>query len=78
MTLALLSAVLVLSSGALIGTSWATLALQPKFRRQAEERRRLNNEWLALRAARQQQSECPGCGNLLIDRTRQESRRCSS
>jgi cell division protein FtsL len=78
MTLALLSAVLMLSLGALLGTAWTTQASQPKLRRQAEERRRLNNEWSALRAARQQQRGCPRCGNLRIDRTRQESRRCSS
>jgi predicted RNA-binding Zn-ribbon protein involved in translation (DUF1610 family) len=78
MTLVLLSAVLMLSLGALLGTAWTTQASQPKLRRQAEERRRLNSEWLAVRTARRQQRECPRCGNLLINRTRQESRRCSS
>ena len=51
MTLALLIAVLMLSLGALLGTAWATQASQPKLRRQAEERRRLNSEWLAVRTA---------------------------
>jgi len=41
MTLALLSAVFMLSLGALLGTAWTTQASQPKLRRQAEERRRL-------------------------------------
>ncbi|MBV8995691.1 MAG: sigma-70 family RNA polymerase sigma factor, partial [Pseudonocardiales bacterium] len=38
--------------GMLLGTTWTFQALQPTFRRQAEERRRLNEEWLALRTAR--------------------------
>jgi hypothetical protein len=36
----------------LLGTTWTVQALQPTLRRQAEECRRLNEEWLALRTDR--------------------------
>src|ERR671917_2958682 len=39
--------------GNLLGTAWTIQALQPKLRRQAEERRRINAEWQALRNTRQ-------------------------
>ncbi|MGH3765242.1 MAG: hypothetical protein ACRDS0_22225 [Pseudonocardiaceae bacterium] len=69
-----LGAVLMLCLGVLLGTTWTTQACQPKLRRQAEERRRLNEEWFAVRAARRQQAECPRCGNVLIERSHQVSR----
>jgi hypothetical protein len=67
-TLEVLSAVLLICLGLLLGTSWTVQALQPKLRRQAEERRRLNEEWSAVRAARRRQCECPRCGSPLTDR----------
>jgi hypothetical protein len=63
-----LSAVLLVCLGTLLGATWTTQACQPKLRRQAEQRRRLNAEWVAVRAARRQQGECPRCGQLLTDR----------
>jgi hypothetical protein len=58
--------------GMLLGTTWTLQALQPKLRRQAEERRRLNAEWQAVRDAQQsvQSLSCPRCGCLLPARTR--------
>lgn len=61
MTVQLLSGVLLVCLGMLLGASWTTQALQPKLRRQAEERRRLNEEWSLVRAARRQRGECPNC-----------------
>lgn len=55
MTLQMLSHLLLLCLGVLLGTSWTLQAIQYKFHRLAEERRRLNEEWLAVRAARRQQ-----------------------
>ncbi|MGH3902422.1 MAG: hypothetical protein ACRDTA_30040 [Pseudonocardiaceae bacterium] len=52
-----LGGTVLLGLGMLLGTSWTTLTLKPKLRRQAEERRRLNEEWSALRTARRQRSE---------------------
>ncbi|MDQ4032541.1 MAG: hypothetical protein M3332_09840 [Actinomycetota bacterium] len=48
MTLTVLGAVLLICLGLLLGTTWTPQALQPKLRRQAEERRRLNEEWVAV------------------------------
>jgi hypothetical protein len=62
---AVLSVVLLICLGLLLGASWAIQTLQPKLRRQAEERRRLNDEWLAVRTARRQYGECPRCGGPL-------------
>lgn len=53
--------------GLLLGASWTVQALQPKLRRQADERRKLNAEWLAVRTARRQRSECPMCGSQLFE-----------
>jgi sulfite exporter TauE/SafE len=61
-TLQLLSGVLLVCLGLLLGMTWTIQALQPKLRRQAEERRRLNEEWSAVRMARWQRGECPRCG----------------
>ncbi len=64
-----LSLLACLCFGVLLGTAWTVQALQPKLRRQAEERRRLNAEWQAVRHARQtaQLIQCPRCGCLLSD-----------
>jgi hypothetical protein len=50
--------------GMLLGTAWTVQATQPKLRRQAEERRRLNAEWQAVRHAQHstQLIRCPRCG----------------
>jgi uncharacterized paraquat-inducible protein A len=63
-----LGAILLVLLGLLLGATWTTQAVQPKLRRQAEERRRLNEEWLAVRSARRQQSACPRCGSPLSER----------
>ena len=68
MTIEILGAVILVCLGLLLGASWTIQAVQPKLRRQAEERRRLNEEWLAVRTARQQQDECPRCATSLIER----------
>jgi hypothetical protein len=57
--------VLLLCLGLLLGSSWTLQAIQPKLRRQAEERRRLNDEWSAVRAIRYQLDYCPHCGTPL-------------
>lgn len=54
--------------GLLLGSTWTIQILQSKLQRQAEERRKLNEEWVALRAARQRRSECPFCANRLSRR----------
>jgi cell division protein FtsL len=57
-----LGALLLVFLGVLLGTAWTTQAVQPQLDHQAEERRRLNEEWVAVRAAHQQLVECPRCG----------------
>jgi hypothetical protein len=61
-----------LSLGVLLGTSWAVQALQPKLRRQAEERRRLNAQWQQIRDAgkRIRRGWCPRCERRLSERAR--------
>jgi hypothetical protein len=63
-----LGVVLLVCLGVLLGASWTTLALQPTLRRQAEERRRLNEEWAVVRTARRQRGKCPRCGSRLSER----------
>ena len=63
----LLAAALLVLLGLLLGWSWTNQALQPKLRQQAEERRRLNAEWLEIRSARRQQAECPRCASPLSE-----------
>lgn len=53
----------VLFAGILLGSTFTIQATQPELRRQAEERRRLNEEWAALRSARRQDQE-PSDGDL--------------
>ncbi len=67
-TFQILGAVLLLCLGLLLGTSLTVSTLEPKLRRQAEERRKLNEEWAAVRTARRQRSECPRCANPLSER----------
>lgn len=67
MTLQVLVAVLLVCLGLLLGVSWTTQALEPKLRRQAEERRRLNAEWSAVRTARRQRGKCPRCASPLTE-----------
>jgi uncharacterized paraquat-inducible protein A len=67
-TLQILSGVLLVCLGLLLGSTWTIQALQPKLRRQAEERRRLHEEWLAVRTARRQRGTCPRCGSPLSER----------
>ncbi len=69
MTLQVLSGLLLVCLGLLLGSTWTTQALQHQLRRQAEERRRLNEEWLAVRTARWALTECPRCG---IELSRQD------
>ncbi|HEV7450860.1 MAG TPA: hypothetical protein VGO16_05635 [Pseudonocardiaceae bacterium] len=66
--LAAMAAVLLVCLGLLLGGTWTIQAVQPKLRRQAEERRRLNEEWSAVRTARRQRGECPLCSRLLSER----------
>ncbi len=67
MTIQVLSAVLLVCLGLLLGSSWTIQAVQPKLHRQAEERRRLTEEWLAVRTARRQRGRCPRCGSALSE-----------
>jgi hypothetical protein len=69
-TVQVLTAVLLVWLGVLLGTSWTTQLLESTLRRRAEERRRLNQEWLAVREVRRRWTECPRCGNRLTDRDR--------
>ncbi|MGH3548360.1 MAG: hypothetical protein ACRDQU_09665 [Pseudonocardiaceae bacterium] len=68
MTVQVLSAILLVCLGVLLGATWTIQVWQPRLRRQAEQRRRLNEEWSAVRAARRQRRECPRCAALLTER----------
>lgn len=63
----LLAGALLICLGLLLGWAWTTQALQPKLGRQAEERRRLNEEWQAVRTARRRRGECPRCASPLSE-----------
>jgi hypothetical protein len=67
-TLLVAGAALLVCFGLLLGVSWTTQALQSRLRQQAEERRRLNEEWSAVRTACRQRGECPRCGSPLSER----------
>ncbi len=67
-TVQVLSAILLVCLGVLLGATWTIQVLQPRLRRQGEQRRRLNEEWSAVRAASRQRRECPRCGALLTQR----------
>jgi hypothetical protein len=62
---ALLGSALLVCFGLLLGATWTIQALQPKLNHQAEERRRLDAEWVAVRAARRQRGRCPRCASPL-------------
>ncbi|MGH3771799.1 MAG: hypothetical protein ACRDRW_10440 [Pseudonocardiaceae bacterium] len=64
----MLGAVLLVFLGLLLGSTWTVQVLQHKLRRQAEERRSLNAEWSAVRAARQPRGACPRCRRPLSQR----------
>jgi len=53
--------------GMLLGTTFTVQAIRPEFRRQAEERRRLDAEWRVIRQVQQvvQPRWCPRCGHLM-------------
>jgi hypothetical protein len=68
MALIALGAGLLVCIGLLLGTTWTFQILQHKLRRQAEERRKLNEEWLSVRTARQQRGKCPRCASPLSGR----------
>jgi cell division protein FtsL len=63
-----LGGVLLICFGLLLGATWTTQVLQPKLRRQAEERRRLNEEWSAVHTARNQLDTCRRCASPLLER----------
>jgi hypothetical protein len=67
MTMFLFGGLLLLFLGALLGGSWATQLAQPKLRRQAEERRRLNEQWAALPTVQSQRRKCPRCSLQLSE-----------
>ena len=69
LSLFLLGALLLVFLGVLLGTAWTTQAVQAQLNHQAEERRRLNEEWVAVRAARTQSVRCPRCGILLTEQS---------
>jgi hypothetical protein len=68
-TVQVLSGILLVCLGLLLGSTWTIQALHARLRRQAEERRRLNEEWAALRAAHEQRHRCPRCGIPLVERS---------
>jgi sulfite exporter TauE/SafE len=65
--IAVFCGVLLLCLGLLLGATWTIQVLQPKLRWQAEERRRLNAEWLAVRTAREQWDTCVRCAGPLSE-----------
>ncbi len=60
-TTLLMVGLLLIGLGALIGSTWTVQALEGRFRHHAAERRRLNEEWSAIRAHRAQQRRCVDC-----------------
>jgi hypothetical protein len=67
---AMLGAALLVCLGMLLGASWTLQATQSNLRRQAEERRRLSEERLAVRTARRRQGKCLRCASALSVNTR--------
>lgn len=61
--LLLLGGLVLVCLGLLLGTAWTTQVTEVQFRRLAEQRRRLNEEWAAIRTVRRQQTECPRCAS---------------
>lgn len=58
----MLSELLLICLGVLLGATWTDQILQARYRQQAQERRRLNEERAVLDAARRQWGRCPRCG----------------
>ncbi len=63
-TQVLSAALLLICLGMLLEATWT---IQPKLRRQNEERRRLNEEWSAVRTARRQRNQCRRCASPLSE-----------
>jgi uncharacterized protein YneF (UPF0154 family) len=63
----LLGGLLLVFLGILIGTIWTIIATRSQISRQAKERRRLNEEWAAIRAVHRQQTECVRCASPLYE-----------
>ncbi|MGH3979800.1 MAG: hypothetical protein ACRDRZ_12500 [Pseudonocardiaceae bacterium] len=57
----LVGGLVLIGLGILLGCAWTTQALEGRFRHQAAERRRLNEEWQAVRALRAQRNRCVDC-----------------
>lgn len=53
-------ALLLVCFGLLLGAAWATQVLHHQHKLLAEERRRLNEQWLAIRAAQRHHRKCDG------------------
>jgi hypothetical protein len=51
MIIYVLGGMLLVCLGVLLGSAWTIQALQPKLRQQADERRKLNEEWRMVRTA---------------------------
>lgn len=66
MTTLLVAGLLLIGLGALIGSSWTVQALEARSRHHAAERRRLNEEWSAVRAYRAQQRRCVDCEDRVV------------
>lgn len=64
-TIVLLGALLSACLGALIGSAWTVQALEGRLRYHATERRRLNDEWAAVRALRERRRRCVDCDDEL-------------
>ncbi|MGH3779936.1 MAG: hypothetical protein ACRDRO_04695 [Pseudonocardiaceae bacterium] len=58
---------LLVCLGMLLGSAWTTQVIQSQLRRLAEQRRRLNDEWAAIRTIHRQQTECPRCASPLYE-----------
>ncbi|MGH3979663.1 MAG: hypothetical protein ACRDRZ_11790 [Pseudonocardiaceae bacterium] len=61
MTTMLVGGLVLIGLGLLLGSTWTIHALEGRFRHQAAERRRLNEEWEAVRAFPAQPGRCPYC-----------------
>ncbi len=65
MTILLVVGLVLIVVGALVGSSWTIQALEGRTRQHAAERRRLNEEWRAVRAYRARQRRCIDCDDEL-------------
>lgn len=66
-SLAIVGCLVLLCLGLLLGASWTSQTHLPERRQLAAERRRLNEEWAAVRTARQQRLHCPRCAGPLLE-----------